>query len=231
MTCPASAAKVIDPRFFDYDSVEWLDVKGMLEAVRLEYDSISSTCAAIIGEITDSFSAILKSSASLYRSTGSRSTGLVLAGLNMLGHYMDVSTKTTVLRQELVKFTDKIKKDAVTIKTDMSRLFVIYRTLNELYIPKAEAFFKYADKVLAPEFDRLVASLYSTPELQAAKRSRDAMLEEYKNLQQKIIDEQFNVDVYTASIEANGKLLEANAISYRGQRLASRQSLLPWRIS
>lgn len=209
------SVKVIDPRLFDYDSVEWLDVKGMLEAVRLEYDSISSSCAAIIGEITDSFSTTLKSSASLYRSTGNRSSGLVLAGLNMLGHYMDVSSKTTVLRQELVKFTDKIKKDAVTIKTDMSRLFVIYRTLNELYIPKAEAFFKYADKVLAPEFDRLVTSLYSTPELQAAKRSRDAMLEEYKNLQQKIIDEQFNVDVYTASIEANGKLLEANAKSYR----------------
>lgn len=120
----------------------------MLEAVRLEYDSISSTCAAIIGEITDSFSAILKSSASLYRSTGSRSTGLVLAGLNMLGHYMDVSTKTTVLRQELVKFTDKIKKDAVTIKTDMSRLFVIYRTLNELYIPRARLFSSTRTKCL-----------------------------------------------------------------------------------
>ena len=207
--------KVIDPKLFDYDSVEWLDVKEMLETVRLEYDSISSSCAAIIGEITDSFSKTLKSSASLYRSSGGRSAGLVLAGLNMLGHYMDVSQKTTVLRQELVKFTDKIKKDAVTIKTDKGRLFVIYRTLNELYIPKAEAFFKYADKVLTPEFDRLIASLYSTYELQNAKKSRDAVLDEYKTLQQKIIDEQFNVDIYEASIESKGRLLEVNAQSYR----------------
>lgn len=207
--------KVIDPELFDYDSVEWLDVKGMLEAVSLEYDSISNSCSAIIGEITESFSSSLRSSASLYRSSGNRSAGLFLAGLNMLGHYMDASQRSAVLQQELVKFTDKIKKDTITIKTDMGRLYVIWRTLNELYIPKAETFFKYADKVLTPEFDRLVSSLYSTPELQTAKKSRDAVLEEYKTLQQKIIDEQFNIDVYTASVETNGRLLEANAKSYR----------------
>ena len=42
------SVKVIDPRLFDYDSVEWLDVKGMLEAVRLEYDSISSSCLSTV---------------------------------------------------------------------------------------------------------------------------------------------------------------------------------------
>ena len=209
------SVKVIDPELFDYDSVEWLDVEGLLDAVKLEYDSISSSCATVIGEITGSFSATLKTSASLYRSSGGRSAGLVLVGLNMLGHYIDVSQKATILRQELVKFTDKIKKDAVTVKSDMGRLLGIYRTLGELYIPKAEAFFKYADKVLTPEFDTLLSSLYSTPELLAAKKSRDAVLDEYKMIQQKIIDEQLNIGIYTASIELNSRLLQANEKKYR----------------
>lgn len=206
--------KVVSPVLFDFNSVEWLDVKKMLETVKLEYDNIASSCSALVGEISENFSLALKNSSEVYRNSGNRKVGMALAGLNMFCHYLDSSERTTVLKQDFVRFSDKIKKDSFTIKADLSRLFLIYRTLNELYIPKAEAFFRYSSKIFSKEFEDLINSLYSTPELSKIREERTAILSQYKELQQSIIDCQLNIDVYTSSIAVNQNLLDTNRQKY-----------------
>lgn len=206
--------KVIAPSLFDFNTVEWLDVQTMLKAMSLEYDSIATSCSALVSEITDDFNSSLKQSSALYRSAGSRQAGLVLAGLSLLDHYIDSGQKTAILKQEFVKFSDKMKKDAVAIKGDIERLFLIYRTLDELYIPKAEAFFKYAGNVFNDEFCRLLGSIYSTPELKRLKTERDKVFDEYKRVQDRIMDAQLNIGMYKANIDSNQRLLDGSRKDY-----------------
>ena len=208
------SVKVIAPSLFDFNTVEWLDVQTMLKTMRLEYDSISTSCSVLVSEIADDFSSSLKKSSALYRSAGNRSVGLVLAGLNLMGHYIDSGQKTAVLKQEFVKFSDKIKKDAVAIKGDMKRLFLIYRALDELYIPKAEAFFKYAGNVFNEGFVRLLDSIYSTPDLKKLKVERDNLLNKYKRVQDRIMDAQLNIGIYQASVDSHQRLLDGSHSDY-----------------
>ena len=206
--------KVVSPVLFDFNSVEWLDVKKMLETVKLEYDNIASSCSALVGEISENFSMALKNSSEAYRNSGNRKVGMALAGLNMFCHYLDSNERTTVLKQDFVRFSDKIKKDSFTIKADLSRLFLIYRTLNELYIPRAEAFFRYSSQIFSKELEALINGLYSTQELRKIKEERAAILSQYKELQQSIIDSQLNIDAYTSSIAVNQNLLNTNRQKY-----------------
>ena len=206
--------KVVDPKLFDFSHVEWLDVKKMLAEVSLQYDSIASSCSVLINEIKDSFRDSLNKSVSIYKGSGNSLYGVALAGLNILDHYTDSGMKTARLKQDFVRFTDSIKRDKATIKGDLARLQVIFRTLNELYIPKAEAFFKYAAQVFNDEFEHLLDSLYSTPELREARKARAEAYGKYQKVKKEILDIQLNIDAYTADIEAKKKLLDTNMASY-----------------
>lgn len=210
-----NSVKTVAPEIFDYDAVEYLDVKGMMDAVRLEYDTLSSTCSALIDAVNNNFSKSVKDSVNLYKSAGGdRVTGLVLAALGMAGHYLDAAGQTAAVSQDFERFKDKIKKDAFTIKGDMGRLYVIYRTISELYIPKSEAFYRYADEVLTPEFDSLLESLYSTPELKFRKENRDNLLQKFHENQNRLIDDQLNIDIYSSSIAANRQIIDSSRDNY-----------------
>lgn len=202
--------QTVAPEIFDFDSVEWLDVKGMLDTIRLEYDTIANSCANLISSISDNFNSTLRESVSAYKSAGNRGVGLALAGLNLISHYIDSDAQTTALKQDLLKFQNKIVKDAITIKGDLGRLFVIYRTVNELYIPKADAFCKFADQVMSPELTHLIDTLYSTPELRDIKEKRDAVISSLKNAENRLLDTQLNIDIYTANCENYKLLLNSN---------------------
>lgn len=208
------SVKVVAPEIFDFNSVEYLDVKGMLDAVTLEYDTLANSCSLLIGDISEGFSSAVKSSAAIYRETGNRKAGLALAVLNMVGHYLDSSTRTAALKQEFVLFADKIKKDAFTIKGDLGRLTVIYRILSELYIPKAELFCSHVSGVMSSEFEHLVETVYSTEKLKELKQRRDAVLADYHDLKKKMTDDRINMDVYRAGIDSSRRLLEGSRDNY-----------------
>ena len=43
--------KAISPDLFDFDSIEWLDVQGMLQNVKLDYDRITEKCSILMSDI------------------------------------------------------------------------------------------------------------------------------------------------------------------------------------
>lgn len=206
------SVKMISPKLFDYNSIEWLDVKGMIKDIHLEYEQITNSCSLLISEISKSFNKSAEKSILALRNRNMYT--LSLAGLSAMSHYFNSQEKTLRLKADLLKLKNNVKKDANAVYADMSRLLVIFKTLNDLYIPKANAFYKYADKVLDKELKELLNSVYSTAELKKMKLKRDEVIKECKLLEQHIIDYQFNIDYYTSHISECNVLIENHKPSY-----------------
>lgn len=207
--------KVIDPEIFDFKSVEYLDTCSMLDAVSLEYDMLSKSCSMLIEDISEGFAASVKKSAAVFRDSGNRKVGAALAVLNLVGHYIDTSTRTTALKQEYIRFADKIKKDAYAINGDLGRLTVIYHTLSELYMPKAEVFYRYASEILTEEFEKMLGSVYSDDSLKELQQKRDSILDDCVGLRKSVADERINIGIYRANIASNKQLLDSSKDNYR----------------
>ena len=207
--------KTVSPELFDFDSIEWLDVHGMLQNVKLDYDKINEKCSTLMSSITDSFAQSLKTASQSYKAAGCKQIGLVLAGLNMVSHYIDAGQKTAELKQDLLTLKNSVKHDVTLIKGDMGRLFVIYKTLNDLYIPQAEAFCRFSKQVLSGEWQQLTQALYADTDIQSLKEERDEALESYKNLEREMTDEQLNIDYYTTRIEECRQLLDGMQTQYQ----------------
>ena len=207
--------KTVSPELFDFDSIEWLDVHGMLQNVKLDYDKINEKCSTLMSSITDSFAQSLKTASQSYKAAGSKQIGLVLAGLNMVSHYIDAGQKTAELKQDLLTLKNSVKHDVTLIKGDMGRLFVIYKTLNDLYIPQAEAFCRFSKQILSGEWQQLTQALYADTDIQSLKEERDEALESYKTLEREMTDEQLNIDYYTTRIEECRQLLDGMQTQYQ----------------
>lgn len=138
--------RAVAPNLFDFNQVQFLDVDSMLKHTELEYNCISDKCSALIGEISDSFQSSLRSSVAAYKSAGqgNKALGLAMAGLGMFNHYMEAGERTNRLRSDLSVFKTSIKHDSTLIKANLGRLLIIYKTLNDVVIPKADIFLRYA---------------------------------------------------------------------------------------
>lgn len=206
--------KAVSPELFDFDAVEWLDVHGMLQNVKLDYDRVSEKCKTLMSEIQDSFVQSLKSSSVAYKQAGSKQLGLVMVGLNMFSHYMDASSATNALKQDLVVLKNSVKRDATQIKGDMGRLMTIYKTMNDLYVPEAEVFLRNSNAVLSSEWEAIADAMYGGGEVAELKKRRDKLLESYKLIEKDMTDEQMNIEVYTASIDESSQILSGLQAQY-----------------
>lgn len=202
------AVKVVSPQLFNFDSIEWLDVQGMLQQTDLQYTTVANRCSNLMNEISDSFRRSLESSVNTYRSFNSREAGLIMAGIGMLGHYMDSSARTNELKSDFMRLKNDMRRDATQIKADLMRLAQIYSTLNMMLIPQAEVFMRHSGKVLTNEVDGLLSSIYSNKEAAKLKEKRDALLEEMKMAERYMNDEKANIVFYEGNIEENKALLE-----------------------
>lgn len=205
--------QLIDPKLFDYSTISYLDEQRMLQQIKLEYDRISDSCSTIIGEISDSFKNSIHSSAIAYRKSGGGKTGMILAGLNMANHYLQATEKINILKQELKCMEVKAFHDVTNIKGDAERLKVIYKTINDLHIPKAMAYYRYADKVLKEELDRLLSSIYVTNNLKRLRDMRTTLLMKLSQLELTLNDNQTNIELYTHNIKTQNQEL----IKYKTQ--------------
>ena len=58
---------MVSPDLFDFKRIEWLNVDEMLKYVELEYNKLSENCAALMGDISNSFRASLQNSLQAYK--------------------------------------------------------------------------------------------------------------------------------------------------------------------
>lgn len=209
--------RTVAPNLFDFNQVQFLDVDSMLKHTELEYNRISDKCSALIGEISDSFQNSLKSSVAAYKSAGqgNKALGLAMAGLGMLNHYMEAGERTNRLRSDLSVFKASIKHDSTLIKADLGRLLVIYKTLNDVVIPKADIFLRYASKLMSSDIKAITDSLYDNAEIRPLEEQRRELLAQLKVLDGEINDHLQNIDVYQSLISDITTTLDSKGASYR----------------
>lgn len=209
--------RAVAPNLFDFNQVQFLDVDSMLKHTELEYNRISDKCSALIGEISDSFQNSLKSSVAAYKSAGqsNKALGLAMAGLGMLNHYMEAGERTNRLRSDLSVFKTSIKHDSTLIKADLVRLLVIYKTLNDVVIPKADIFLRYASKLMSSDIKAITDSLYDNAEILPLEEQRRELLAQLKVLDGEINDHLQNIDVYQSLISDITTTLDSKGASYR----------------
>ena len=208
--------KMVSPDLFDFKRIEWLDVDEMLKYVELEYNKLTEKCAALIGEISDSFRTSLQGSLQAYKSlsNGNKSLGLAMAGLTMLEHYMGASERANRLKSDLSVFQMSVKHDATRIKADMGRLLVIRKTLNDVVIPKANVFLRYGEKLLASDLKATLDALYADETIRPLEEQRKCLLQQMKALDMEMNDHLQNIDVYTSLINDITATLESKQGSY-----------------
>ena len=208
--------KMVSPDLFDFKRIEWLDVDEMLKYVELEYNKLSDKCAALMGEISDSFRVSLQSSLQSYKSlsNGNKSLGLAMAGLTMLDHYMAAGERTNRLKADLSVFQTSVKHDATRIKADMGRLLVICKTLNDVIIPKANVFLRYGEKLMKSDLKAILDSLYADETIQPLEEQRRKLLQQLKTLDMEMNDHLQNIDVYASLINDITSTLESKRASY-----------------
>jgi hypothetical protein len=208
--------KMVSPDLFDFKRIECLDVDEMLKYVELEYNKLTEKCAALIGEISVSFSTSLQGSLQAYKSlsNGNKSLGLAMAGLTMLEHYMGASERANRLKSDLSVFQTSVKHDATRIKADMGRLLVICKTLNDVVIPKANVFLRYGEKLLASDLKATLDVLYADEAIRPLEEQRKCLLQQMKALDMEMNDHLRNIDVYTSLINDITATLESKQGSY-----------------
>jgi len=209
--------KVVDPQLFNFDSIQFLDAAAMLKQAELDYNVIAEKCPVLISEISDSFRTSFSNAISTFKATKAQSTsvGLVLAGIQLFSHYADASKKTSVLNTELSNLKMSVKRDVTQIKGDLARLLVIHKTLNDLYIPKAHTFYRYFDRVMSAEIQRLIDSIYSSPKAKELKAKRDGIFEICEKLLFEINDHKESIALYESLIKDIESQLDAQSGNYR----------------
>lgn len=208
--------KMVSPNLFDFNRVEWLDVDEMLKYVELEYNKLTEKCAVFISEIQDSFRGSLQNSIKAYKSVanGNKSLGLAMAGLQMLNHYMESTERTNRLKSDLSVFQTSVKHDATRIKADMGRLLVIYKTLNDVVIPKANVFLRYGERLMSSDLKAIMDSMYDNAEIRPLEEQRRQLLQQLKAIDIEMNDHLQNIDVYSSLISDITSTLESKQANY-----------------
>ncbi len=206
----------VAPNLFDFDVLEYLDVDEMQKAIQLKYDILADKCAMLIQDINASFFQSLSQSAKAIGSLnrGDNTVKLIRATANMWGHYSYASEQGSVAKQELERFKQDIKHDVTIIVGDYTRLASVFKILNDLYIPKAEAFYKYSEEIFTEELQQLFDSLYKDEGISEIARKRDALLEEIRTMERNIADHKFNIEYYKGNIANAQELLRHKQADY-----------------
>lgn len=192
--------KVVDPKLFDFDSIEWLDTDSMFKQVELQFNRLSSSCQTLMEEISESGKSMLNQAVQSYKSAGNKKLGLALVGINVISHYISAQQRTQAIEREYILFQTNLKRDVNTIKADYLRLATIYKTLNELQIPKAKHLYSYINVAMSSELSMLMGSMYKTDELKKLKKQRDSVNSEYRAIKKSLIDSRANIQYYSSSI-------------------------------
>ena len=212
------SVKVIDPDLFDFKQIEWLDVCGMQKQMQLEFTTITSKCAELMSVISDKFRQSLDEARNTYQQSDDKRFGLILGGLSLVSHYMDAHQQTGEMKGELMRFEKSMSRDRALISGDILRLGTIYKTLNDVAIPKALVFRRYSEQLLRNGLQQLINSLYSSNEAKAIRNEREQVLQQLKKADGDIQDLQDHINYYASSIAENKQLLDEMRPQYNNAR-------------
>ncbi len=192
--------KRVAPSLFDFDSIEYLDTAQLFEKVKLQYDLLSENCSVMMSEISDGFSNSVMIASQGGNAFG-RKGAVAIAAVEAIKHYLDASEKTVRMKSDLEAFKMNIKKDVTNIKCDYSRLATVYKTINDLYIPKADAYFKFSGKLLSAEFEQMVSTLYAKAGVAELVKERDNVMDEIRVVSEQLNDHKNNLIFYGEQLE------------------------------
>lgn len=192
--------KVSFPELFDFDRIKFLNTEHFVSQFRDSYNALSLNCTDTLATLSDSFQKSLLSSVAAYKGKEQSRGALTVASMNMISHYLSVGQKTLRLKNSLQQFKDEINHNSTLIVSDAGRLSIINDNVNEVLIPQAELFYKYAEKLISKEFTQILDAIYSDESIKSLKASRDALLSQCKELEQELNYELFNINHYTSLI-------------------------------
>ncbi|MFC4666570.1 hypothetical protein [Falsiporphyromonas endometrii] len=218
----------IAPEMFDFGMIKWLDVQEIIKRVELEFGKVLDQCKFLMGEISQSFKeltgrtmeSVLNVGATFMRDGKSEKAyaKMVQAGINtafaIFDHYSDARAKTNLLKADFEKMKRNLKKDQTRIKADWARLFTIFKTLNDVQIPKAKAFTECSDAVLDREFRQLMEKIYSNPAILPLKEKRDDAIERSRKSELSMSDHQSNIELYRGMIVDLNTIMSAKSPFY-----------------
>lgn len=206
--------KVVAPEMFDFAAVRWLDVQQMLGQVRLEYAAVMSRSSDLLAEISEGFTSALETAAVAYRTLDSKQMGLVAAGVGLVKHYVGAGVKTHRLRADLLNLKTHVRHDAANINADLSRLLQVFKLLNDLYVPRATAFYRHAGRVLDDDLRALVDSVYQCDEARELRDEREQLIASMGRLERAVVDADINIAYYRTHIDECQELLRGMCDRY-----------------
>jgi hypothetical protein len=214
INCFGDSIKSVAPNVFNFDSIEWLDTASMMNETSLKYNSLSDSCANLMNVINENFSNSVRGSLDTIRFSGDKRLGLLLAGLNMVNHYIDSNMQSNMLNREFVSFQNSIKHDIATIKADTCRISTIYKLFNDLYIPQANIFFQHFDKVASKELDDLTNSMYTNKNIQKLRDEQISLINECQEIEECVIDLEKDISYYKKTIAQCKETIEISKDEY-----------------
>lgn len=210
------AIKSVAPELFDFNNIEWLDVDKLLKEITLKYDQLDKKCSNLLADVSESFKSSFQSSlAVLSRSKSEdRSLGILMAGAKMIDHYMTASQLTNQLKSELSTFQVSVKYDATTIKADVARLFVVHKTLSEVVIPKAQAYFRFAEELMSEDIQAIYDALYSDENVERLERTRQGQLARLKECDAEMESCRQAINCFEEVVTSSREVINSRANEY-----------------
>lgn len=204
----------VAPDIFDFDTIEWLDVDGLFAEVKLAFDTLSGRSAELFSSISGSFKSALAEGLRAQNRFADSRVGLALAAVGMVSHYSKSVRDTAKLKGQLLDLKNDVTRDVTNIRSDMSRLAELYHTINDLYLPQADLFYQYSDRVFDREWERLVDVLYSTLAVKSLVEERAGLYKRMRELEDTMLDARINITYYNDQTSATEELLDSLKESY-----------------
>lgn len=238
--------KAVAPKLFNFDSIQYLDVSAMQQERVLDFNRLDETCTLLTGEVAANFKQLLDSNQQrlsqttkgmkLLSAKGGKSGSWALLGANLLlaafelvDHQIDAADKTVRLQREYGKLTDSVRRDKTQITADLARLATIRKVLNDVYMPRANAFCRYGNQVLNDDLDNLLDAIYSVDGVKELKAKRDELLARIEKLEVQIADHQENIAYFKARISDDEGMLTSQEANY--QKAKDEMPKQPWAVS
>ncbi len=222
--------RAVQPDLFDFGSIGWLDVDAMFYNVQFEINALQENLAVFSDRISQSFYNTAQEAANTYQNTGGGWLGAISAGVQIAAHYSQADQITRQMQSQFERVKAMVYRDATTINGDMGRLIAIYKSLNDVATPKANAFIRYANQLLNSDYAQVEKAVYDQPGVKELCDRRKMLTENLRGLDETANDHIMQVAIFQSQIAQNDPYLSSRSRLYK-EAIDHRPSRMPALIS